>query len=303
MASTGTADLVEAFVAGVGRDYTPPPELDAVLSDLVAAAHQSWSDLGIVDREFVMHLATRVAGEVDIPASLRRLQVADLYLAYGCIRQVPRALAAFERGPLAKVPRFIADIERSPSVVDEVTQIVRLRLLVDDGNSPAKLVQYGGRGSLDSWVCTVAVRTALSLLRSRGRDGVELDPADVDAHGGDPELALEADPALGVLRARHLDAFREAAAEALAALTAEDRNVLRLYFREQLSLQKIGSLLNVHASTVLRRLRDIRALVLAETRRLFCVRVRLSTAEFDSMAAALQEHLDLTMSGIFPREP
>ena len=268
----------------LGRTDAPPAALAAALAELVARARAVWPAFAVSDEELVTAAAAGMGEPPEVVAAVRQLHAADLLLALACLHEFPDAIAAVERQLIARVPAFIRDIDRSEAFADEVTQLVRLKLWVDDGR-PAKLRQYTGRGALDSWVCTVAIRTALMLLRSGQR-------AEVQPREELPIAAADGDPELELVRQEHLDEFRQAVRQAVAALESQERNLLRLYFIERITLQQLGVMHGMHASTVMRRLREIRGLVLDETRRRLREQLRLSPSEFDSLANLLQSRLE-----------
>src|SRR4029079_6123668 len=126
-------------------------------------------------------------------------------------------------------------------------------------HAQGKLSQYSGRGALDSWVCAVAIRTAIDLRRAGGHDAHDNERAlDVLAATDDPEHEL--------LRQRYDGQFRAALEAALTGLEARDRTVLRLYFIEQLPAAQIGKLYRVHETTILRRLSRVRESVFDQVR-------------------------------------
>jgi hypothetical protein len=80
----------------------------------------------------------------DLVAVLRQLKAADLYLACAAAHGRPGAEAAFERTLLARVAHFVGSVDSSPAFVTEVTQALRIKLLVgSDGQG--KLAQHSGR--------------------------------------------------------------------------------------------------------------------------------------------------------------
>src|SRR5262249_42757155 len=130
--------------------------------------------------------------------------------------------------------------------VDEVRQLLRARLFVGEG-SRGKIADYSGRGPLDSWVRACALRIALDVRRRDVRE--ERLPDDNSDHG---LISPGSDPELDYIKARYREPFEAAFTEALGALDAQQRNVLRYYFVDGLTLEKIGALYSVNRSTILR---------------------------------------------------
>src|SRR5262249_27868838 len=138
----------------------------------------------------------------------------------------------------------IARIDRSPAFAEEITQVVRERLLVRRDGAPPRIADYAGRGALASWLRVIAVRAALDRR-----------PDDDDDDSAAPDqLAADAAPQLAVLRPRHAAAMTEALREAVAALAPEQRVILRMYFASGQSTEQIAAVLRVNRSTAARRL-------------------------------------------------
>ena len=243
------------------------------IAALVARARGAWPELAVDDARFAEYLALRL-GDDD------GLYVEDLYLACGCVEQLPRALAAFDARYLSIVPRYLARLDRSPSFADEVRQRLRERLFVGSDGEPARLSSYSGRGPLGTWVRIAAIRVALNLRRS-DRDASAA-PGDEPMIAGNPELLL--------LRHRHRGDFNAAFALAVGVLSVEQRQLLRLHFLDGLSLGQIGALHHMDKSTVSRRLQVARETLLAETERRLRARLQLGDGEAGSLIRLLRSH-------------
>ena len=285
------ARLVARAGATAVDDATLGPELARALDE----ARRAWPAVELSDEEFVDHLAPRVRPDDDLRAVLRQLKLADLYLACAAALGRPGAEHAFERSLLSRVGQFVSSIDSSPAFVADVTQALRIKLLVgSDGQG--KLSQYSGRGALDSWVCAVAIRAAIDLRRARGHDA------------GDDERALDVlaatdDPELELLRQRYDGQFRAALEAALLALEARDRTLLRLYFIEQLPAAQIGKLYRVHETTILRRISRVRESVFDQVRAALSTILRLSASEFDELLALLRSRIDVSVHRLLVSQP
>jgi RNA polymerase sigma-70 factor, ECF subfamily len=277
------ARLVSRASAPAVDDAALAPELSRALDD----AHRAWPSVELSDEDFVDHVAARVRPDDDLLAVMRQLKVADLFLACAAAHGRPGAEVAFERSLLSRVGHFVSSIDTSPAFVADVTQALRIKLLVgSDGQG--KLSQYSGRGALDSWVCAVAIRAAIDLRRASGREASDNERAlDVLAATDDPELEL--------LRQRYDGQFRAALEAALTALEARDRTLLRLYFIEQLPAAQIGKLYRVHETTILRRISRVRESVFDQVRAALSNTLRLSASEFDELLALLRSRIDVSV--------
>lgn len=271
-----------------------PAELERRLREILDACRAAWPGLAVPDDAFVRHLAEHLPDQGDLDGCLARMHCADLYLACGCAAQDPAALAAFDGGVLAQAVPVLHRMGLSASQVDEVVQVMRAKLMVADerGRLPL-LASYAGRGALVGWVRTAARRTALSLRRNMdeqigGRD---------DGRGLE-RMPIPADVELDYIRNRYQVEFKQAVEDALAALDAEQLRVLRLYFTDGLSIDRIGALLGVHRATAARRVHAAADAVRDETRRLLHARLGLSSGELDSLAGLVQSQLHVSLSRV-----
>jgi RNA polymerase sigma-70 factor len=134
------------------------------------------------------------------------------------------------------------------------------------------------------------VRTALNL-RAKPDEARRMD--DDGALG---RLATTDVPELDLLRVRHAAAFEQALRGAIKSITPEQRVILRLYFASGHSTERIAAALRVNRSTAARRLVAAREAVYAETRRQLQAHLPLPTEEFASVAAALADQLNVSLS-------
>lgn len=293
---TSASELVQAFVAGAARPCPPGEEetLGALLAEVLERCQQAWPEVRVMPEAFVTHLGKCLPPGEALAPGLRALLCEELYLAAGALHEDRSALAALERTVLAPVERAVRRVDGSDAFVDEVMQLTRLRLLVGDTRHGPRLGEYAGKGPLRRWTEAVAVNLAVSLKR-RPEFTTPFDDAMLESElGTDAELAL--------LRQRYRPAFRAAFAEALSALSARDRNLLRLSLAERLGVEALGSLHQVHASTVSRWLAHARSLLLAGTREGLARRLALEPSQVDSILRALDGHLEVSFSSLLQRE-
>jgi RNA polymerase sigma-70 factor (ECF subfamily) len=284
-----TSLIVSAFLARCrSTGGARGDELAALLVDYIEAARAAWPAIEVDAAEFAAFLATRLHEGEDPLVGLGRLRVAELYLAFAAERRTPGAIEAFESKLLSRVPSFIGRIESSPAFVDEVKQALRIKLFVDAGG---KLTQYSGRGSLESWVCAAAIRTAYDLRRAEVRRQPQPDD-DVML------LAASIDVEVDMLRARYKGEFRVALQEAIASLDTRQRTLLRLYFLERLTIAQIGRIYRVHETTALRWIAAARQEIVEGIRGSLERKLHVSETEFDDLIGIVQSQLDMSFSRI-----
>jgi len=218
-------------------------------------------------------LAALAGGEGDEP--LADAHRDDRLLAWASLAGAPAALAELDARAL--VPAGVHARARGlpPALVDDALQLARVRLLLgDDGRAPG-LRAYRGRGSLTAFVRTVVSRLAIDLVRrEREPPADHVDAILADAHP-DPELEL--------MRAQYADVLREALRGAWRDLQAHDRFVLGLQLHEQLDLDAIARLYQIHRATAARRAATARAALIAATRDRIRAQLAVGSATVDSI--------------------
>ncbi len=267
------------------------PRLEERLGELLGAARVAWPDVALDDDTFLQHLAERLPEEGDAVAALGAVHGPDLFLACACLGGDPRALAAFDRHFLSEVASFLGRADALAGFTDEVKQALRTRLLLTDGDILPRIGRYNGRGPLGGWLRMVATRVAVDLRRERASE---------DSPIADAELLPSAapDPELDYLKTRYRHELEEAFRATLAGLAARDSNILRLHFLDGLPAEAIGVMYKVSGRTVQRWLADLREQILARTRELLTEKLRVSTAELDSLMVLVQSQVQLNMRDI-----
>jgi RNA polymerase sigma-70 factor (ECF subfamily) len=281
---SGPEELALAFQTHLAVPSLPVPEVGDILAKALEAGRLKWPGIDVAPETY----AGFVAARVEDAAELAALELADLFLTCACQRKAPAAMERFESVVMSKVPSYVARIDPAGDFADEVKQQLRVKLFLE---KPARIGQYAGRGSLEGWVCAAAVRTALTLVRARNaRPTPASDDLGEDLPGG------PADPELALLREHHREEFERCTREAIASLTAQQRNLLRFYYVERLTLEKLGALHQAHPTTVMRWLAGIRTAIFEGVRERLHERLKLSPSEFHELAAAVQSRLNLSIS-------
>jgi RNA polymerase sigma-70 factor (ECF subfamily) len=215
----------------------------------------------------------------------------DLYLAIACAAGNRAALDHFEGRHLADLARHRTVAQLSEPDRQELRQ--RIRSLLFTGAQPA-ILGYAARAPLDAWVRVIAIREALRLHRElRLAPGAGPEQANskgdaVDSHT--PELQL--------LLANDGPVVENALTQALEALGARERTLLRLHLLDGLSIDEIGRLYRVHRATAARWLVAIRTKVYSELREVLPIPQARGTSAMRSLVLGLRDQVSVSLSRI-----
>jgi RNA polymerase sigma-70 factor (ECF subfamily) len=271
-------------------------EFESLLYRAWETGRRQWPKVDLPAEVFIRHLTgllPKPSAERPLAPHLMQLDLAGLYLACACVNDVSAASEMFEQHYMAKLPGLLRYLKLSDAMLDEVCQWVRTQLLVRTPESPPRLKEYTGRGALLSWMRVIAVRMAL-------RQGASV--REIPDENGLAALATmpaaRADAELTLMKSRYRHEFRQAVREAFAALSDDQRYLLRLHFIEGLPTTRMGPLFGKDQSTISRWLKDARQKVYEETKHRLQERLRLSSQEFESLMSAIQSNFDVSLSQI-----
>jgi RNA polymerase sigma-70 factor (ECF subfamily) len=260
-------------------DAPPGPDWRAAYEE----GRRAWPHVSLAAARFV----ARAAAAGATPPADAALG-ADLYLAYACAEGDEGAMATLEQRFLPGARPAIARVDSRGEFVDEVVQELRTKLLC--GPLP-RIARYAGRGPLLAWIRVAASRAAIDLLRA-AEAGPTREPFE-------PDALTEADlgPEAQLLKGLYRQAFQEALAVAFAALSAEDRNILRRHLVHDMTLDEIAAPYGVHAATIARRLAALRESIANGVRQALAGRFRELAAPgaMDSLARAIRSQVYVSL--------
>ncbi|MBS1119087.1 MAG: putative DNA-binding regulatory protein [Deltaproteobacteria bacterium] len=214
--------------------------------------------------------------------------VTDAYLACAIAHHDPAAVAAFEAVFVPELQRAAARLVQDADLAREVVAVVREKLVVGTDARGPRIADYGGHGELLVWARVIAIRTALTHLRTHQRHL----PADDHLW----ELASPSiDPALAVIKREAATQIKDAFHHALAELSPRQRNLLRQHLLDSLTIDELGAIYQVHRVTAARWLAAARADLWAHTRRRLRQTLGLSDASIGAMLDDIRSTLDLSI--------
>ncbi|HEX8113278.1 MAG TPA: sigma-70 family RNA polymerase sigma factor [Kofleriaceae bacterium] len=293
-----TPSLVRPFLDAAPAAMRPVLEgiadLDRRLWAIVAEGRAAWPAFALDARDVVEFVARQTTAEL-ADAALDGLRPADLYLACACARQVPGAIAAFDRDYMREVDVALARMRIGPPRLHDVKQLVRQRLFVGGGTAaqpagPGKIAEYGGRGDLRRWVRSVAVRTCLNELRKGRREVLVDDEQLIAQHAIAPD-----DPEIEYMKRTYAHQFRAAFGEALAQLGAREQTLLRYHHVDGLNIDEIGAIYRIHRVTAFRWIEKAKELLARSTLELLRGRLQLPANELDSVLRMIRSQIHLSL--------
>jgi RNA polymerase sigma-70 factor (ECF subfamily) len=281
-------DFLAAFRGKLSEEQRAP--LEAVLERALRQGATEHPDARLPAEDFVRHLAAKLPASEDPVGALSALISSDLYLALAASRGDGAALRSFE-ALLQQTAKAVQRLDPSAQLLDEVIQAVRAELLVSRGGSEPKLMSYGGRGSLASWLRTVAVVTAAGILRKRSpeRSASEQTWSGMAAGAG-------ASAELAFFKSEYREHFQAVFRESLSSLSVRERNVLRMRFMEGLTTDEIGGFYNVHRTSVARWIEKATETLLARIREGLMARLGVTRSEIDSLMRLFTSELELSLA-------
>jgi RNA polymerase sigma-70 factor (ECF subfamily) len=221
------------------------------------------------------------------------VRAADLYLACAALTGDRAAVSALQRTSASAISGYLRPFSGGRAFVAEVSQDLWGGLLAGSPGVAPKLSGYSGRGPLVAFIGISAQRIALRSLRREDAG------ARVAARAAAERDRISTDTELAYMKRRYRATFETCVGEALAALDDHSRMILRLYFVDGVSLERLGAVYGVAASTISRRLVKARVRVSHGTRQRLAARFHLTPDEAESLWNMMASQLDLSISGLF----
>jgi RNA polymerase sigma-70 factor (ECF subfamily) len=233
-----------------------PVITESVSTDLYRKAGAE--KFGLTQQDFVIILQEVAAKYLRADAApseilefLESLRVEELVLARACAQGHETAWELFLNRYREKLYRAAYSIAQEDSAARDLADSLYADLYgtrTTEGGRISKLNSYTGRGSLEGWLRAVLAQEYVNRYRRQHR----LVSLDEQTEAGVQFQTEEPDPA------QALDARVEKATDqALASLAAEDKFILASYYLDGRTLRDIARMLDVHESTISRKLEKI----------------------------------------------
>jgi RNA polymerase sigma-70 factor (ECF subfamily) len=249
---------------------------------------RAWPTIHLSFSDFAAH-AAKVAGSTPQAG----LHASDLFLACACACGADRdaALALLEERYLLSARGSLLRLDSRSELIDDVMQELRTKLLV--GEDP-RIGHYGGRGPLLAWIRVSATRTAIDLLRATKQN------LPLEAISAEMLPIADLGPEVQMLREAYRDAFKEALAATLLALSPKDRNLLRRHLIDHLTLDEIAVPYGVHPATIARRLSGLREEIAESVRQRLAAEHREAggATSLESLAYAIRSEIHLSLGAL-----
>ncbi len=265
----------------------------ALLSECTANAHARWPKLVLADEQFSRYLLDRMIGTEPSAENPVLLHSADLYLACACSIGDREALQSFEALCFPELVRAVAREPKLATSLDDIKQQLREKLFVRVGGRPAKIEEFNGRSSLQTWFRVIVTRTLINL----GTRGPKERPMSDDALSALP--LLESDPELQYMKEHYRNAFAEAFGHATGALESRCRNLLRYSLVENLNIDQIALIHSVHRSTAARWLTEAREQLMRELKRALGEQLKMAPEEFDEVLHLIRSRIEISLERVF----
>ncbi len=250
-------------------------DVDPVVTAHLAEARRAWPGLAITPETYAAFLRAKPRTEGPLPV--------DLVLAAACATGDPAAIAIARAELEPPLRQALVRTGAGPAVVDEAIQRVWIMLFVGEG---AQIGQYSGRGRLRSWVRSIGVRTIRRMLGTEQAG---------DDRGLSQLPVLVRDPELEVMRAIYAPEVKQALAQSMRELTPRQRNVLRQYHMDGLTIDQLAALYHINRATAARWVAGARLALVTSTRAHIASTLELEADEVDSVIRLVRSMISLSV--------
>lgn len=279
--------LATAFVAARTQ---PGPDLvgsilEQRLNALLQQARTVYPNVAIAPEHFAEELGRRTLADENLDQLSKRIVVADLYLAAGCLHGDSKS-QSHVHGMLRNLAAVhLCKLDRSPGFADDVVQELTEHMILAPSGANQRLARYSAQGSLGAFLRVSLVRTGQDLLRRRKPEG----NADaVAAPGPTPEIEH--------VKHRYAREFETALQSALHALQPTERAMLREHYLQSVTLEDLATRYGSSRATIARRLAATKRQIVEATLQALRLDPSSSAAPGAELLALVESRLVLSLS-------
>ena len=176
-----------------------------------------------------------------------------------------------------------------------------------DGNRKSKLAYYSGRGSLAGWLRAIVSQLAVDEYRKQSKF-VQIEESrefenlaeESSNNSNNDGLVTHSDNPEQILTDKQTSGdVAEALAAAIAALEAEDRLVLKLYYFDDLKLKDIAAMFGYHEATASRKIVRIQNEIRKSVEKLLRERHGWNDGEVKRYLADTAANLGISLEKLF----
>lgn len=172
-----------------------------------------------------------------------------LALACACALNQSAAIAHLERTYFPKVKGALGTMNLGSAMEDELIGWLRFELFAREGGP--LIATYSGKGDLGGFLRAIVVHEALKRAKKQRREVTPEGLAELPM----PEIELAA------MRGAYGKEFTLALEQSFRSLGLHERNLLRQYFLDGLSIDALAGLHGVHRATAARRVAAARTML------------------------------------------
>jgi RNA polymerase sigma-70 factor, ECF subfamily len=226
-------------------------------------------------------------GDGATPAAIDALHH-DVIIAAAAVAGDARAVAVVEALCTLEVAFAAGRLRATATQADDVRSEVRRLVFTHDGERPAALAAYTGRGDFRGYVRVMAARAlARRKQRDKREEAIEDDVLEKLGSSIDPEVAM--------LRERYRPDVDAAFRAALSELSERGRAVLRYSLLDGWSIDRIGESYGVHRATAARWLEAAREELGRGIRAHLAERLTIGESQVDSIVALVTSRIEVSL--------
>lgn len=198
---------------------------------------------------------------------------------------------------VAPVAAYLVRRGFRPDVADEVRQVLSEKMF--SGPNP-RIRSYAGSGDLANWMRLSAHRLALDHLRVARAELTTRDGLAGELAAG---ITNKQDPEMMMLRSDCAAILRNALEAAIGDLKPRQKTILRLYYVNGLSIDRLATIFRVHRTTAARQIATIREQILQQISHALREAPGLSASDQQSMDALGRSQISFELETLLRSVP